>query len=327
MAGTNSQDNRNKAAKRQARADRQAATAAAQQAQAEQAAKERRQQTIIGAVVVAIVVVLIAVIGIVVYHNVHKSNATKNLTVQDAYSQLQNVKSTPKGANDKGGFLISKDGYGKKVAGVPTVGEYFDPLCPGCANFNREVDPTLKSLMDAGQINLELYPMSFLDGSSTDQYSSRASGAIAYIAGHDDNPDHLVSFIASIYAANFQPEEGQNYKPVSDAALKEQALKAGVPESVASKAFGREYQDWLSAINTYTPKRPELWNTEGQNKGAMTTPTVTFNGTTLDMTKVSSLGMDLKTAVLNSIGLTSSQVGKEGQLPSIGASGKPVSLG
>jgi uncharacterized protein HemX len=91
MAGTNSQDNRNKAAKRQARADRQAATAAAQQAQAEQAAKERRQQTVIGAVVVAIVVVLIAVIGIVVYHNVHKSNATKNLTVQDAYSQLREL--------------------------------------------------------------------------------------------------------------------------------------------------------------------------------------------------------------------------------------------
>lgn len=327
MAGTNSQDSKNREAKRQARAERKAATAAAQQAKAEQAAKERRQQTIIGAVVVAIVVVLVAVIGVVVYHNVNKSNATKNLSVNDAYSQLQKVKSTPKNANDKGGFLISKDGYGKKVKGVPTVGEYFDPMCPGCANFNRQVDPTLKALVDAGQINLELYPMSFLDGSSTDEYSSRASGAVAYIASHDANPDHLVEFLANIYATDFQPGEGGNYKSVSDDALKEQALKAGVPKSVADKAFGRDYQDWLNAINVYTPKRPELWNTEGQNKGAMTTPTVTFNGKALNMTKVSSLGLDLKTAVLDSIGLKSEQIGQAGQLPSIGESGKPIELG
>ncbi|MCH4209542.1 DsbA family protein [Bifidobacterium sp.] len=325
MAGTNNQDS-SREAKRRARADRKAALEAAQQAQAEQAARERRQQTIIGVIVVVIVVALIAVISIVVYRNSHKNDATKNLTVNEAYSQLQQVKDTPKNANDKGGFLISKDGYNKPVAGAPTIGEYFDPMCPGCASFNREVDPMLKAMVDAGQINLELYPMSFLDASSTDAYSSRASGAVAYIAGHDSNPDHLVEFLANIYAEGFQPGEGSNYTSVSDAALKEQAVKAGVPQSVADKAFSRQYQDWLDAINTYTPKRPELWNTEGSNKGAMTTPTVTFNGTTLNMNEVSTLGMTLKAAILKSIGLAEDQIGKAGQMPSIGADGKLLAL-
>ena len=44
------------------------------------------------------------------------------------------------------------------------------------------------------------------------------------------------------------------------------------------KAFGRDYQDWLDAIDTYTPKRSELWNTSGTYKDSMTTPTVTING-------------------------------------------------
>ncbi|MCI1220232.1 MAG: thioredoxin domain-containing protein [Bifidobacterium sp.] len=325
MAGTNSQDS-NREARRRARAERRAAREEVQRAQAEQAAKERRQQTIVGVIVVAIVVALIAVIGIVVYHNAHKNDATKNLTVNEAYSRLQQVKDTPKNANDKGGFLISKDGYNKPVAGVPTIGEYFDPMCPGCASFNREADPTLKALVDAGQINLELYPMSFLDASSTDAYSSRASSAVAYIAGHDSNPDHLVGFLANIYAEDFQPGEGSNYTSVSDAALTEQAIKAGVPKSVADKAFTRQYQDWLDAINTYTPKRPELWNTQGSNKGAMATPTVTFNGTTLNMDEVSTSGMTLKAAILKSIGLTEDEIGKTGRLPSIGADGKPLAL-
>ncbi|RIY27627.1 disulfide bond formation protein DsbA, partial [Bifidobacteriaceae bacterium WP022] len=40
------------------------------------------------------------------------------------------------------------------AAGAPTVATYFDPLCPGCGNFNRTVDETLIKMVEAGQINL-----------------------------------------------------------------------------------------------------------------------------------------------------------------------------
>ena len=133
-----------------------------------------------------------------------------------------------------------------------------DPLCPGCGEFNRQTDPTLISLVDAGQINLEIHPMSFMDEYSTDEYSSRATGAILYIASNDDNPDHLLKFISNIYAEDFQPGEASEYKSVKNKALKQQAIDAGVPQSVADKAFNGEYRKWLDAINLYTPKRPEL---------------------------------------------------------------------
>ncbi len=324
MAESNNRPGRTE--KRQLRAERKAAQLAQEQALAEKLEHERRQQTIIGIIVVVIVVALIAVIGVVVYRNVHKNSASESQSASESYNNLQQVKTKPVGANKQGGFLLSKNGYNKSIANVPTVSEYFDPLCPGCGAFNRQVDPTITSLVDAGQINLVLYPMSFLDQNSSDSYSSRASGAVAYIATHDSNPDHLLAYIANIYASGFQPQEGTSYKSVSNAALNKQAVKAGVSQSVADKAFGGEYQKWLDAINTYTPKRPELWNTSGSNKGAMTTPTVTFNGKMLDMNRVSDLGLSLKSAVLQSLGLTESQVGKEGELPSIGAQGKPVTL-
>jgi protein-disulfide isomerase len=319
-------DSNNKASKRRTRADRRAAEEALERARAEEAARERRQQTTIGIIVVGIIVALIAAIGITVYVTHHK-NAQTNVTADSAYSQLQKVATKPAKADDKGGILISKDGYGKKVSGAPTIAIYMDPLCPGCGNFNRQVDPTLKAMMDAGQVNLDLHPMAFMDQLSTDSYSSRAAGAMAYIADHDSDPNHLLQYISNIYAQDFQPEEGtSNYKPVSDAKLKEQAVKAGVPEKIAAKAFGGEYKPWLEAIDTYTPKRKDLWNVSGQSKGTMTTPTVTINGKMLDMNQVSTLGLSLKQAILTSLGLQESQIGKSGAMPTIGASGKPVSL-
>lgn len=290
---------------------------------AEQAARERRQQTIIGVIVSVVVLALVAVIGVIVYRNLHpSSSSSSSLTAQEAYEKLQAVTTKPSRATSKGGFLMSKNGYGKKATGAPTVAIYMDPLCPGCGNFNRQDDSTLISLMDAGQINIEIHPMAFLDSSSSDDYSSRVSTAIAYIAENDDDPDHLLDFISRIYASDFQPSEGSDYVSVSDAKLKAQAIKAGVPKKIADKAFTRKYQAWLDAVDAYTPKRKELWG----SSGSMSTPTVTVNGTMLDLSEFSSLGLELKTGILKSLGLTESHVGKEGELPSIGASGKPVSL-
>ncbi|KAB7789620.1 DsbA family protein [Bifidobacterium leontopitheci] len=311
--------------KRNTRANRRAAEERAAKERAEQAAKERRQQTIIGAIVVVIVVALLAVAGVAIWNAIEK-NKKNNISESQAYEQLQQVETKPERADKKGGFLLSSEGYGKTVAGAPTVAVYFDPLCPGCGEFNRQVDPTLISMVNAGQINLELHPMSFMDQYSTDEYSSRASGAVAYIADHDDDYNHLLKFIANIYAEDFQPGEASEYKSVSNDKLKEQAVKAGVSKSVADKAFGGEYKAWLEAINIYTPKRPELWQVTGSYKGTMSTPTITINGNYWDRNQLSLAGLDMKNGLIQSLGMTSSQVGQKGVMPSIGASGKPISL-
>ena len=111
------------AQKRASRAERRAAEAAAMKARAEQMEKERKQQTIIGAIVVAVLVILVAIGAFTVYHNMHKNAETQasTQTVEEAYDKLQKVKNTPKLVDDKGGLLLSKNGYGKSVDGAPTV--------------------------------------------------------------------------------------------------------------------------------------------------------------------------------------------------------------
>lgn len=323
-------DHQKEAEKRtKSRAERREADRLAQQARLEQAAKERRQQTIIGVIVIAAVVVLLVVAGIAVWRSLHPSandSAAQNETVEQSYTALQNVDTKPSKADDQGGILISKDGYGKSVEGAPTIGIYMDFLCPGCGNLNRNLDADLIKMMNAGQINLDLHFMSFMDRYSTDDYSSRAANSALYLAEHDDDPSHLLDYIANLYKDNFQPEEGSSYESVSDDDLKEQMAKAGASQSVVDKAFDGTYNDWLTAVNTYTPKREDLWNTSGSLKGSMSTPTVTINGYFWDMNQLSLAHKSMVDGFLESIGLSKDDIGKAGVMPSIGATGKPISL-
>lgn len=180
-------------------------------------------------------------------------------------------------------------------------------------------------MVDAGQINLDLHFMAFMDKWSTDEYSSRAANAAIYLAEHDSNPTHLITFMEKMYAEDFQPEESSNYKSVSDDQIKKQMIASGVSEEVADKAFGRDYQDWLDAIDAYTPKRSELWNTSGNYKGSMTTPTVTINGKFWDMNQLSTAQETIKEGLLEAIGIKSDDIGKEGVMPSIGSDKDPIS--
>ena len=318
--------NSKEARKRATRAERRAAEAAAMKARAEQMEKERKQQTVIGAIVVAVLVILVAIGAFTVYHNMHKKaeSEASTETVQEAYAALQKVKNTPTLVDKKGGLLISKNGYGKSVEGAPTIAIYMDFLCPGCGNLHRQLDADLQKMVDAGQINLDLHFMAFMDRWSTDEYSSRAANAAMYLAEHDSDPSHLISFLENVYAEDFQPEEGSNYKSVSDSKLKEQMIAAGASKDVADKAFGRNYQDWLDAIDTYTPKRPELWHETGSYKGSMTTPTVTINGKYWDMDQLTTAQETIKDGLLESIGLKADQIGVAGKMPSIGSKKGPI---
>lgn len=296
-------------------------------------ARERRQQTIVGIVVVIIVMAMLIAVGVTAYQAFYaqqQNNAEQTQIERSdkAKKQLKKLgaKYKPEVVNARGGIFISKLGYNKPVAKAPTVATYFDPLCPGCGNFNREADGVLISMVRAGQINLEIHPMSFLDRISSDNYSTRVAGAIAYIANNDRNPEHLLQFINNIFAKDFQPEEGDGYKPVSNEKLIEQAKKAGVDDSVASKAFDRQYVEWQNLINKYTPDFVELLNVSGSSKGSMTTPTVTINGKLLDINAASSKNMSILDAILHCTGLNKNQVGVAGQMPKVSDTSSPIAL-
>lgn len=300
--------------------NRKAALKAQEEARRLQEAKERRQQTMIGVIVTVVLIALIALGGFL-YWRSHRPVKTQDL--EQARQAVAKVKEKPSAANDQGGFLISSQGLNKPVTKAPTVEIYMDFMCPGCGALHRGLDSTLTGLVDAGQINLVIYPMSFMDRLSTDNYSSRTGTATIYVAQHD--PDHLLPFIANLYAKDFQPDES-DYHPISNDKIRQQAIKAGVDPKVAEQAVKGHYRDWIKAMDTYTPLRKELWNPSGANKGQMTTPTVRINGNYWELGNLSKAGLDYRTGLLKALGLDQSKVGVKGAMPAIGASGQPRSL-
>lgn len=313
------------------RAQRRQQRALREQQRAEREARERKQQTIVGMIVVLIVIAMLSVIGVTAYRMSVRNDTQQNTTAQnkqDSRTLLKKLpkKDVPSAADSKGGILISKNGYAKPVQGVPTIAVYSDPLCPGCGNFNRLADKTLVTMMKAGQINLELHPMSFLDPLSSDHYSTRVTGGMLYIASHDNNPEHLLTLIDHLFARDFQPEEGDGYKPVNNETLTNLAKKAGVPDRIAEQAFKNQYLTWQTLMNDITPTRKELWNISGRNKGAMTTPTCTINNNILDLPTINEKNIPIVDAILKSIGLDKNNVGSADTLPSIGESNKPKPL-
>ena len=300
--------------------NRQAALKAQEEARRLQEAKERRQQTMIGVIVTVVIIAMIALGGFV-YWRSHRPVKTQDL--EQARQAVARVKEKPSTANDQGGFLISSQGLNKPVAKAPTVEIYMDFMCPGCGALHRGLDSTLTGLVDAGQINLVIYPMSFMDRLSTDSYSTRTGTATIYVAQHD--PDHLLPFIANLYAKDFQPDES-DYHPISNDKIRQQAIKAGVDPQVADQAVKGHYRAWIKAMDTYTPLRKELWNPTGANKGQMSTPTVRINGNYWDLSDLSQAGMDYRSGLLKALGLDQAKVGVKGAMPAIGASGHPRSL-
>ncbi|NEG89197.1 DsbA family protein [Bifidobacterium aerophilum] len=277
-------------------------------------AAERRQQTIIGMLTVAIIAVLLAVCSVALYRSMSVNrSATEDApqSEQAAHDALRKVKIKPPIADDQGGILISKNGYGSKIDDVPTVGMYLEPLCPGCALVSRTLDPTIKSMLDAGQINLDLHFMTFQDYKSSDEYSTRAFNAAVTIAQQDPNPDHLLGYLMNIYAQDFQPGELSEYRNVTDDQLKQQALDAGADKATVDKAFdGRyRYRAWLKAADDYTILRPELY---APGRNGFSTPTVTINDRRWQMN-----GGDLKGSFLTAVGLDENEVGDPTAKPKI----------
>ena len=291
------------------------------------------KKTFISIIVALVILSFACGAGVMAYFNsLENTNKTQESTKQEektpSIKKISDLPSSevPEVSDSRGGILIGKDGYGKTTPNAPTVATYFDPLCPGCGNFNRNVDKYLIQMVHAGQINLEIHPMSFLDPLSTDNYSTRVTGAIAYIAEKDDNPEHLLNFINNIFTEEFQPQEGENYQSMPNKALANIAKNAGVPADVANEAFKLHYVKWQEAINSYIPNEKALWNVSGSNKGAMTTPTVTINGRLVDLSGASAKNLTSLDAIVKSLGINKEQVGVADQKPKVTDKDNPLDL-
>ena len=251
---------------------REAARAQALEIKKKQEAADKRARLITMSV---LGVVLAALIGIVIWLFVRDSanNAAEKV---DENLPLAEVVDVPATALDDGGIVVGAGGVagGTIDESVPTVGIYFDYMCPICGQFESVNAPAIEGFLADGTANVVLYPVSILDRFSQGKsYSTRASSALAWVA--DRAPAQLLAFHEVLFAN--EPEE--NTPGHTNAELADLARQADVPDDVAAGiADGearRTFGQWVASATAAAIANTELANPQS---GGFGTPTITLDG-------------------------------------------------
>ena len=197
----------------QSRAERAAAVLHEQESR-----EQRRKFLVIGGLVLALVAIVVG--GLLIQSNRDTSGdvATDPAGVTDTYSVVIGEESAPK-----------------------TVRIYEDFQCPICADFEAATSEQLKAAVDEGTIKVEYRMVSFLDGASSTDYSSRALNAAAVVLD-TSGADAFLTFHGLLY--DNQPAEGS--AGLSDDELIDYAVEAGADESaIRSGIENEDFSQWV----------------------------------------------------------------------------------
>lgn len=163
----------------------------------------------------------------------------------------------PANATAEGAIAIGQ------AAAPVSVEVYLDYMCPYCGRFERANGGELVRLIADGTVQVKLYPLSFLDRTSSGtKYSTRSANAVATVA--DRSPDKVMAFNDALFV--HQPEEGS--KGLTDKEIGDLARSAGVPDDVVDAFDDDIFRPWIA---TSTKK--------AFDGGITGTPTVKVNGT------------------------------------------------
>ncbi len=219
-------------------------------------------------------VVLAALVGIVIWLFVRDHQANVANQVEDI--PLSEVTNVPATARDDGGILISQGGVagGTENPDVPTVGVYFDYMCPICGQFEQVNEDALEGFVADGTANVVLYPVAILDRvSQGTAFSTRAAAAMAWVA--DRAPEQALAF----HRTMFQNEPTENTAGHTDQEIADLATQAGVPDDVAAGIASGEarttFGQWVFSATNAAAGNSALLNSEGK----FGTPTITLDGT------------------------------------------------
>ncbi|MFT3716966.1 MAG: thioredoxin domain-containing protein [Gordonia sp. (in: high G+C Gram-positive bacteria)] len=180
-------------------------------------------------------------------------------------------------------FRLTAAPKGTTPKAVVTLIEDFQ--CPACDAFEKQFGPTLEKLQSNPDVAFDYTPISFLDGSSSTFYSSRAANAsvcVAEATGKDGNFDIWYKFHNELY--NNQPPEGGDGLPDSD--LITMAKDAGAGD-LTKCITGGDYGNW---VRDHT-KRVKF----------QSTPTVRINGQDVDLQTIATPA-DLENKILAAAG-------------------------
>lgn len=178
------------------------------------------------------------------------TQSPKNKTgTSDTEQTIKNVaRNGYKNVTKEGEYVVGKNGavpLSEVDKKLPIVEVYFDPICPGCAAFERATGEYLEEVVSEGKVLVRYHPLRFLDSASTDNYSSRASAYLVGVAEHA--PEVIGKMSSAIYDPSFMPEEGTGYKPVDNSAFDALLIKLGGNKEQAAK-INEDLEDNIKVV-------------------------------------------------------------------------------
>lgn len=155
--------------------------------------------------------------------------------------------------------------------GTTHVVTYIDYGCPFCGQFETTNGETLRTLLESGDIILEVHPISILDNQFLGtEYPTRAANAAACVAA--GAPDAFFDVNAALFAN--QPAE--QTEGLTDDELVDLVAGAGADDAdIASCIRDGRHEGWIDEATSRALTGP-LPNTDVENVSG--TPTVLVNG-------------------------------------------------
>ena len=141
-------------------------------------------------------------------------------------------KTPPSTYKNNVGFVV---GSGPKLVEI-----YLDYQCPICRNFESQVKDTTDQLLAANKIKMVYYTVAILDGSSKNDYSTRAAAASACAAEGGKFPEYNNALFAN------QPAE--NTAGPADSELIATGRTVGLGDSFATCVKDGKYTSWTKHV-------------------------------------------------------------------------------
>jgi protein-disulfide isomerase len=169
----------------------------------------------------------------------------------------ETASTVPAGVTDDFGVLLGD------ASAETSIVVYEDLQCPVCADFETAAGEQMQSAIDDGTAQVEFRIVSFLDGASSNEYSSRAANALFVVL--DTSGTEVFKEFHDLLFAN-QPAEGG--PGPTDEELIQIAVQAGADEdAITGPINDKIYEQWI--VNA----------TDAMSKNGVTgTPTGFING-------------------------------------------------
>jgi protein-disulfide isomerase len=149
------------------------------------------------------------------------------------------------------------------------VAIYEDFLCPFCGQFESASRTALEKQVAAGRLQLRYHVLTFLDRSTSTDYSSRSANALAVVL--DESGPEVAKRFHDLLFEN-QPQEGS--AGLSDGQLVDYAVQAGATKADVRKGIEeRTFEQWVKNVGDKASK-------DGINQ----TPTVFVDGKRIEGT-------------------------------------------